>query len=350
MTQTASRRFTFIELITGLAVLVGLIVFFDCAGLILPIEIIGTFLAGWAFYLWRVVPQIKVDWSAVGLAVTCLALFTGGLHAFLQWIYVETRDIELTPRWSPRWTFSIVACIVLMFVAGIAATGVAHQTGWLLNSRGLLVSEPQVVRRMISVNNLKQVGLAVFYYQEAHHAYPPGGTIDQRGQMRHGWQSLILPYLEQNALYERIDFAVPWDDPRNAPAFQTIIGHYSNPYPGVPKRDAAGYALSYYTGNAYVLGGAHPRTPEEITDGTSNTILAGEVAEGSKPWGHPANWRDPALGINRSPNGFGSFSPGGANVLFADGMVKFVKSTVDPKILKALGTPAGGEKISGDQF
>ncbi len=38
---------------------------------------------------------------------------------------------------------------------------------------------------------------------------------------------------------------------------------------------------------------------DQITDGTSSTILVGSVAERFRPWGHPANVRDPALGINR---------------------------------------------------
>jgi prepilin-type processing-associated H-X9-DG protein len=202
----------------------------------------------------------------------------------------------------------------------------------------------------MSTNNLKQIGLAAHYYQEAARVFPPGGTISRRGQMQHGWQTLLLPYLEHKDLYDRIDTAVAWDDPRNAPVFQTIVAQYRCPKPGSASHDAEGRALSYYAGNAHVLGGDCPRALEEITDGTSNTIAAGEVANGFKPWGHPANWRDPALGLNRSPAGFGSLSPGGATLLFVDGSVKFVKSTVDPKIIQALGTPNGGETVSNDAF
>lgn len=333
--------------------LLGALFLFACLGCVFPLDFLANLTVGWGFYLWRVVPRIRVDWSVFALASVYLALFTGGLHALLAWFYAETGEVAPKRRWTPRWTLSIVASVVLMFVAGIAATGVAHQTGWLLNSREALLDEGMsrlAARRAQSVNNLKQIGLAVHYYQEAHHAYPPGGTCGPRGQMRHGWHAQILPFLEQNDLYQRIDFAVPWDDPRNALAFQTFVSAYRNPDPRSAQRDAAGYALSYYAGNAYVLGGDHPRTPEEITDGTSNTILAGEVAEGSKPWGHPANWRDPALGIKRSPNGFGSFSPGGANILFMDGTVRFIKSTTDPKVLKALATPSGDEHIYSDKY
>ena len=57
-----------------------------------------------------------------------------------------------------------------------------------------------------------------------------------------------------------------------------------------------------------------------------------------KPWGHPANWRDPAKGLNQSPEGFGGPFPGGANILFADGSVRFIKNTINPTVFRALAT------------
>jgi prepilin-type N-terminal cleavage/methylation domain-containing protein/prepilin-type processing-associated H-X9-DG protein len=42
--------------------------------------------------------------------------------------------------------------------------------------------------------------------------------------------------------------------------------------------------------------------------------------------------------------------PGGANVTFSDGSVKFIKDTVAPNVWWALGSRAGGEVISADQF
>jgi hypothetical protein len=71
----------------------------------------------------------------------------------------------------------------------------------------------------------------------------------------------------------------------------------------------------------------------------------GEVKEHFKPWGHSVNWRDPAEGINKSPDGFGAPWGGGAQFSFMDGSVRFISEGIDPAVLRALSAPAGGEKI-----
>jgi prepilin-type processing-associated H-X9-DG protein len=226
----------------------------------------------------------------------------------------------------------------------------AHQAGWLLTSKEpwVATSGLTAARRSQSINNLKQIGIGVINYEADAGSYPPGATLDAEGRLLHGWQARLLPYVEQPAVYNQINFAIPWDDPRNQAAFRTRVPQYLNPGirsdPGVPV-----FAPSHYSGNAWVLGGDSARKLKEIVDGTSNTILAGEVGADFKPWGHPANWRDPARGINRSPDGFGSPYLGGANFLFADGSVKFLSDRIDPRLFRALGTPAGGETVNLDK-
>jgi len=74
-------------------------------------------------------------------------------------------------------------------------------------------------------------------------------------------------------------------------------------------------------------------------DSKEKTVLVGEAAGNYKPWGHPANWRDPALGINRSPDGFGSLDKRGAQFMFADGHVEYIKNGMDPEILREITSP-----------
>lgn len=59
--------------------------------------------------------------------------------------------------------------------------------------------------------------------------FPPAYTVDSNGKPLHSWRTLILAHLDQRALYERIDFSKPWDDPANSEALKTAIDVYSCP-------------------------------------------------------------------------------------------------------------------------
>ena len=333
------------------------LLFLACAGLVFPIDFLLAITFGWVMYLYRVVPRVSIDGAGILTAVLCLALFVAGSHAFLRWFHgqfqaaIAPKDQEVPP-WKARWTVALSASILLLFVAGISAAGIAHQLGWLLTSGESLLSHDgarMAARRAQSTNNLKQIGLGLYNYHEAYASFPPGGTFDAVGRPLHGWQTLLLPFTERKELFDQIDLGVPWDHPRNAPAFRTEVLFFLNPPIGETK-DRAGHALSHYAGNALLLGGDVLRTMRSVADGADSTILAGEIGGDFKPWGYPMNWRDPALGINRSPEGFGSPYPGGANFLFVDGSVRFIKNSIDLRVLQSLGTPAGFEKVSSDAY
>ena len=120
-----------------------------------------------------------------------------------------------------------------------------------------------------------------------------------------------------------------------------------------------------------------------VTDGTSNTILVGEVLPGADgdnnfwtspgalagttiPLGWDTESGDPTLPTCRNQfqrpwaplncrfsaaaKGFVSRHPGGANFLFADGSVHFLKKGIDHVTYNALGSRDGGEVISSDSY
>jgi prepilin-type processing-associated H-X9-DG protein len=120
-----------------------------------------------------------------------------------------------------------------------------------------------------------------------------------------------------------------------------------------------------------------------VPDGTSQSLMVGEVlpyrAADSNFWYFngatagttvPLNWnsnsvpaRDPAclehfqepstpLGcrFSTAAKGFASEHPGGANFLFADGSVRYLKMSVDPATYNALGSRNGGEVVSADAY
>jgi hypothetical protein len=325
------------------------------------VDLLFHLAAGWAMFLWRVVPETSVSRDGVLTAAFCLVGLSAGLHFFLAWLYrelyrqpgksedagnggspVRSSTNQTLRHWPMRWTGMLLGLLVLMFIAGLSAVGITHQTTWLVRSPEALIEGGSAAHtRIHSGNNLRQIAIAAHAHHDTSGKFPAGGVFDAGGRAMHGWQTSLLPYVEQNDLFQQINLGIPWTDPVNAPHFRTKINVYLSPYSGLPKEDR-GFAVSHYAGNARLLGGDVPWSISQITDGTANTLLMGEAAGNYKPWGHPANWRDPALGINRTPDGFGS-PLNGANFAFADASIRFLSEKIDPQVLKALSTPAGGE-------
>jgi prepilin-type processing-associated H-X9-DG protein len=339
------RAFTVVEFIVVVLIILGLLACLGAPGF--P-ELVLRICFGWISFLWRVGPQIEVDWGSALIGGVCLAAFTGGLHGFLRWFYgAIPRSSETRRRvWHWRWTVGAVAIIVMLFVAGISMVGITHQLAWLATAKEpLMSSDMGAARRSISSNNLRQIEIATRCFHEATQAFPPGMRLSPEGEALHGWQTILLAQMDWRNLHDAIDWQKPWTDPHHQDVFKNRISQYQMPSAGLPQEDDHGYSLSHYSANVHVIGGTVRRTAASITDGASNTILAGEAAGNYKPWGHPRNWRDPALGINASSNGFGSPWKGGANMAMADGSVRFIHNDIDPGVLRALATPAGGEPM-----
>ena len=68
---------------------------------------------------------------------------------------------------------------------------------------------------MQCANNLKQIGLALHAYHERYGVLPPAYVADANGRPMHSWRVLLLPFLEQQSLYDWYDFREPWDGPHN---------------------------------------------------------------------------------------------------------------------------------------
>jgi hypothetical protein len=140
----------------------------------------------------------------------------------------------------------------------------------------------------------------------------------------------------------RVDFDHDWDDSRNLPEFKNFVPVFLNPDISV-LRDSRGLAVSHIAGTQQFFARSIPMTESAVTDGTSNTILCGQVADRFEPWGDPSNLRDANLGVNRQRDGFGSTDEKGALFMMADGSVRFLSTDIDPKVMAALATPDGDD-------
>ncbi|MSU79684.1 MAG: DUF1559 domain-containing protein [Gemmataceae bacterium] len=300
-------------------------------------------LIGWAFHVYRLAKETAIDWPNLAIVIGSLACFTLGFHLFCKW-FVRTRNAD----WRCRRTLGIVGLMLLAFVAGISAIGVTHQTTWLVTMKERVFESGVRVAsaRTHASNNLKQLALGAHYFHDHKKSLPPGGTFDVQGRGLHGWQTMLLPYFDQAPLYQRIDFAQPWNAPRNAEFTRQVVVPFHNP--AIDDREVAGYSLSHFAGNSHVLG-AKGMTLKDITDGTSDTLLAGEVTGEFKPWAMPMNCRDPAFAFGTT-SGFANVQ--GKTVLFvmADGSVRAVRPDIDSNVLRALATPRGGEVVQRDDL
>jgi prepilin-type N-terminal cleavage/methylation domain-containing protein/prepilin-type processing-associated H-X9-DG protein len=175
---------------------------------------------------------------------------------------------------------------------------------------------------------------------------------------------------------------LPWETPPTAVLLPGQLrvgyyGHWGTKY-GPGNAVGAGILRGYFDPNTGQVAGINGST-----DGTSNTILIGEtlpykqaanntwqfnggVGGTTVPINYDSNSVSPSapncngnwetattpLGCRFSATvkGFKSEHPGGANICFADGSVHFLKASINPATLNALGSRAGGEVISADAY
>ncbi|MFO0889377.1 MAG: DUF1559 domain-containing protein [Isosphaeraceae bacterium] len=203
----------------------------------------------------------------------------------------------------------------------------------------------EAARRAQCTNNLKQILLAS-HNHEAANGHFPADYADKDGKPLLSWRVAILPFLEQADLYNRFKLDEPWDSPHNKELLKEMpaVFHCPDVTGGEP------FTTTYrgFSGpNAIFEKGKQVRIAD-ITDGTSNTIFLVEAKE-AVPWTKPD---DLPFDEQARPSlfGAGSLHPGGFNCGFADGSVKFIKTSIAPIVFRALITRAGGEVVSADSF
>jgi prepilin-type N-terminal cleavage/methylation domain-containing protein/prepilin-type processing-associated H-X9-DG protein len=278
----------------------------------------------------------------------------------------------------------------------------------------------EAARRAQCVNNLKQIGIACHNYVDINGCFPTqvgGYHIDgtpgwfDNSDYRTSWMVQILPMIEQMQLFNAYNFAADRAEYsfNNTTVIATRINAFTCPSYAGPMvqqgqadwnsyagSEAAAMKTWWIAGTCYKgnlgdnttgpypgssssygdISGTQPTAtgmfwrarmvvpPQAVTDGLSNTMLAGEalpntcnwnawsesnssVATTSIPYNQKAN-------LNRAtPSycyGFRSQHPGGMNVGFADGSVRFVKASIAQNIYRAISTRARGEVVSADAY
>ncbi|MDB2525638.1 DUF1559 domain-containing protein [Mariniblastus sp.] len=295
--------------------------------------------------------------------------------------------------------FTLVELLVVIAIIGILI-------GMLLPA---VQQVREAARRISCANNSRQQGLAIMNYESAFQTLPPGWKTgnpliadDEPGW---GWSAYILPFMEQNNLYNQIDFNVAIDDGAHIHTIETVVPAYQCPseidlpvvnldehvehdhddhddhdlhdqppssdddhdheelmvgrsnYSGVfgssEIEDSPLKGNGLFYGNSVIKMG-------DITDGTSNTLMVGErinllgkiswvgmVPEVDEPFARIVGAADHAP---NDPGGhfedFRSYHPQGINVTLADGSTHFVTQSINEVVFQQLATRAGAEVVS----
>lgn len=229
------------------------------------------------------------------------------------------------------------------------------------------VQQAREAARRTSCNcRIKQFGLAFHNYHEQNGCFPPAWIADSQGRPIHSWRVLLLPYLDQAALYGRYNFAEPWDGPNNIKLLDEIPSIYKCPSHAPRPRKAVtvsaaiglfacgdawpgGFSPDKCTDYAAVLGkecvfcGARPVAIKDITDGTSNTVMIGEVTDVAIPWTKPADIEVKLHLRIGDRMGFSSEHGGLVNFLYVDGSVARLRTDMPQSLVDALFTRASGD-------
>lgn len=268
----------------------------------------------------------------------------------------------------------------------------------------------EAARRSACKNNLKQVALALHNYESSFRIFPPGyihkfgpaGNMQPANHAGIAWGTMILPQLEQTALYEQFNAEIPvWDvanltpreqhlsvflcpsDPYSDGAF-VVRDETSNP---VERYAASSYAANWGPSTATVNLDDTPLQSQgifyrnsstrvrDITDGLSNTLAVGERTNGPIPGSATAGghevfetaWSAAVREITDLPDDHGHMvlfetqfrpnQPGGddkglsaphvglCQFALCDGSVRAISENIDEGIYNALGTRSGGEVV-----
>ena len=201
-------------------------------------------------------------------------------------------------------------------------------------------SARDAARRMHCNSNIKRIVIALHAYHDMYQSFPPAYTVDSEGNPLHSWRVLILPYIEEQPLYDCIRLDEPWDSEYNSQFHSTISKVYTCPNRPSSEWNKGLTPYQFVVGPDCISDGPNCVKLKDITNGTANTIV---LLESCKPvcWMEPKDiaYNDLDYGVaqditNPGNSVIGGYHAGGVNAGMADGSVSFISSSVSASFLK----------------
>jgi prepilin-type processing-associated H-X9-DG protein len=232
------------------------------------------------------------------------------------------------PQQAVKWAGAAVRVILLVSLLGLLLL--------LFMPRWPIGGAREAARRAQCSNNLHNIALALHNYESAYGCLPPAYTVDAKGKRLHSWRTLLLPFLEQKALYDKIDLAKPWDDSANKSAYDTPIRLYECPSSSTGRGKTTYFAVVSSDG---CFKGAESASLADVKR-RGQTLMLIEVAEK-----HAVHWMSPSdateeMVLDRERDL--EFShPSGGNAAFVDGSVRYLAENTHADVLRSMITTDG---------
>ncbi len=192
-------------------------------------------------------------------------------------------------------------------------------------------------------NNMKQIALAMHNHHSAYRELPDAAIRDDEGKPLLSWRVKVLPFVEQQALYEQFRLDEPWDSDHNRKLLGQMPDVFRSPRINT-KPGMTVYQVPF--GDGLMFSDNGPTRFRDVLDGLSNSIMLVETdAELAVEWTKPADWEvDP----DKPLKGIGIGPDGNIDVLLADGSIHSLSSEIEADFFWRLLTIAGAEIIQLD--
>ncbi len=240
---------------------------------------------------------------------------------------------------------SVAATVGIISVALVCAVSGMTFFSWYMFRLGTGVMAPPGATVAVAApvnnaaqNNLRTIGMAMEQYHDVHGCFPPAAGLDEDGKPAHSWRVYLLPYLNEDALYERYNFDEPWNSPGNRLLHDEMpsIFRCNTDYAA----DANASSFRLITGEGALMKPGKSGSLADCYSGGGSTILVVEVAGSGQNWLEPGELDiDKLQGVNESMEGNSISSSDdlqGAMVLMANGITRRLHKGMSPDNLRRL--------------
>jgi RNA polymerase sigma-70 factor (ECF subfamily) len=202
----------------------------------------------------------------------------------------------------------------------------------------------EAANKVRSQNNLRQIANAMHNYHGNNSHLPPAAVLSQDGKPLLSWRVLLLPYLEQDAVFGQFKLDEPWDSDHNKKLLATMPKVYAPP--GVKTKEPFTTFYQAFTGKGTVFDNPKGNRFIDITDGTSFTILLAEAGE-AVPWTKP---EDLPYDKDKPLPKLGGLFPDGFHIALCDGSTRFVKKKFNETVMRLLIQRNDGQVVNPDEL